>query len=739
MTPLDTDILERLRLHSLHTSRVSLHTRPTETTSSLTDLFTRLSSVSGVKEYYKSMPACLPYWLLQCQSLKSVAPSFPPHYTVAPLPAELKLYGPLAKAAYHLDGPLLTFLSECSASRPLSQPFTKADVVLLKNTASLNPSLPLHPVHAILLDRPQKTILVCIRGTAFWKEGLADLCGEPSPLLGFGFNASAHQGMLAMAEVLSSDEFMPHEERKWKRGGGKRGGVGGPSVFVNREAWKRCMADKVEVASDGSSGELFEVPLFYEETNPFPPKVTGILAVLQRLVDYSCLGLFDRGVGGGGGEGGGYKGFRIMCVGHSLGGGVCSILSLMISQRLTFPGIISPKVEDLPPAQQLAMAQQECALIPPHPVYCFSLGAPASLSPSLSSLGSLSVGDIERYWGGGVGGSSSTRPAGALPQWWPSSPSCPWSPDLPIMSSVVMDKDVVPSLTTTNVISFVKLASSPDNLAKTRAFVIATVGDVTTERVIKPLITVGNLLTGAVGGVTSVVHAVGAAGGSIAKRWSPWGGVKPPPSGGSGGGGGGGGDNSVPSISTSASAAAAAAMPSPPSSSPRDVNDVVVDGLTVKTDGFAVEKGVGDRYEDEGGEEEEEEEEVGGVGGTTSTLHSAPASAQLPPPTPIHLPHWDVTRFASSSNTFTEYLKQWRVFHLRGLVEQLLVPPGVIFHATRAAPGVYDDLWGMSVVPAHTFSCISPHPLAKKDHSPSLLGAVIKLIEAKITGGKIPK
>ena len=113
-------------------------------------------------------------------------------------------------------------------SRPLSQPFTKADVVLLKNTASLNPTLPLHPVHAILLDRPQRTILVCVRGTAHWKEGLADLCGEPSPMLGYGFNASAHQGMLAMAEVLVSNEFLPHEERRWKRGGGGGEGGGAP-------------------------------------------------------------------------------------------------------------------------------------------------------------------------------------------------------------------------------------------------------------------------------------------------------------------------------------------------------------------------------------------------------------------------------------------------------------------------------------------------------------------------------
>jgi len=283
-----------------------------------------------------------------------------------------------------------------------------------------------------------------------------------------------------------------------------------------------------------------------------------------------------------------------------------------------------------------------------------------------------------------------------------------------------MDKDVVPSLTTTNVISFVKLASSPDNLARTRAYVIATVGDVTNERVIKPLITVGNLLSGAVGGVTSVVSAVGVAGGSLAKRWGPWGGAKPPSS--SSGGGGG--------VDTSAPNSSAAAMPSSQPSPPREVDDVVVGGLPVKSDGGGVGR-EGGRYKDEE-EEEEDEEEEGVGGGIMNTLYSTPTASLLPPPTPIHLTHWDVTRFASSSSTFTEYLKQWKVFNLRGFVDQLLVPPGVVFHATRAAPGVHNDLWGMSVVPAHTFSCISPHPFAKKDHSPSLLGAVIKLIEAQM-------
>jgi len=446
----------------------------------------------------------------------------------------------MSLAAYKLNERKDAFLRVLSESRPVHCPFMATDLVWIINGRNVRRDIPIIPDHAIILDREHRTIVLTMRGTLKLAEVVADLMGDPTHVSSaeLGCEAKAHTGMLDMAMVLCSDKYLPLSSRGWKRGKSRE--IQGPSVFVNREVWRQTMsAIYGESHDDGGSSSLLEVPVFPESdlcAPLFPPKVSGILAILQRLVDWSVLGLLDTdttttnnssdhgSISSGDSpqeRGTPYKGWRLVCTGHSLGAGVVAILTFFIVHRITFPGIPPPR--SLSPEEQLGQCRT-VRLIPSVPVHCIGLGSPASLSPSLASLGALTPSDAERFWR--VSSEKSPPPPPppcprvvGTPSWWPMAPTAQWTPSLPLLVSCIIGRDSVCSMTKDTMKLLLRESTLPRNREAAREFTLTAQATKKVSAVLAPVILGAHSAIADAGAVISgAAHSAIADAGGIASK-----------------------------------------------------------------------------------------------------------------------------------------------------------------------------------------------------------------------------
>jgi hypothetical protein len=305
----------------------------------------------------------------------------------------------------------------------------------------------------VLLDRSQRTILVLLRGTHHYNDYISDLCGTREDLRDLAlhpFACCAHQGILHNTKNLYTNSVMlPPERQKWVPALQL-----GPSVSVNAKLWLAEGGAGSDFSLLGPAGapagahlnEFEKVALFPEREER--PRLLGILAVVQRLVDLSCRGVLDtdawlQGTGAAADVQGVYKGWRVVTCGHSLGAGVASLLAIIFSKRLNFPGISlsSPLHED-------------CLLVPAVPVWGIGMGTPSTMSHALAANACCTVGE---RWAlrqaakngelleGQQEGFVFPRPA-----WW--NPRNTWSSELPLFTTCIVANDCIPAISLSTVL-----------------------------------------------------------------------------------------------------------------------------------------------------------------------------------------------------------------------------------------------------------------------------------------------
>lgn len=220
------------------------------------------------------------------------------------------------------------------------------------------------PAHMILLHRKRRTIFLVVRGTSSFEDVFADLAGLDCPFS----NGRAHAGVSACVDLLLSQLHIntagKHARVRYTTA---RSTVEEPDFG----SWKYVCPGTVLSGADANT------------TPPGTTPLEGIALILQRLITASCAGLLDLS-----GEQSlpreGYKGFRVVVTGHSLGGAVSALLACRLRLLLRFPGITCAEDEDPLPALPYAFTP---AALPPS-----AMGQPAVAETTVSQAPASSTG-----------------------------------------------------------------------------------------------------------------------------------------------------------------------------------------------------------------------------------------------------------------------------------------------------------------------------------------------------------
>ena len=424
------------------------------------------------------------------------------------LPHELSRFVSIAAAAYTKTP--TAFLRVASEGKN-GVFLTKSDIVLFSPEKS---SSDLLPAHALVLDRASRSIVLAIRGTTDYHDIIADLAGAAVPQLGGG---AAHAGMASVAEALAGNHALkvlaPRavvyvNTRRWAQRGQWAtipvGSLISTENNLNSEnnrftdtaaATISCETEVVTLfspdellklrtsmtaTSSSSGGSGIGVGVHTSEASQGPYlHCSGLIALIQRLVDWSSDGLLDLDDSSSLGAVSPSEihlspsptcrhadPWRVLIVGHSLGAGIGSIFALKARNILIFPGYEVPSsLPSLVPQTLDTMANTVIVAPISTPVYALGYGVPAVLDSTLSAIGSLTEWECAKL-----------RKYPMYNEFKGPLPKIAWSHSLPFISSVVIGDDIVPRLTVASVNALNKMMADPAlyTAAKTHAANIMT-------------------------------------------------------------------------------------------------------------------------------------------------------------------------------------------------------------------------------------------------------------------------
>ena len=156
------------------------------------------------------------------------------------------------------------------------------------------------PAYAVLASEARKSVVIIVRGTQTLNDVVTDIRAEPVPF--------------PSTEISGSSEE--------RRSGGGGGGDDGGSALDDEDAeagWETVCARCP--ASEGSP-----------TTRPLSLALCGMAASAQNLFSEN-VSVIDAFVD---------AGYDVRCTGHSLGGGVASLLGLLIRDHLITRGVLKP-------------------------------------------------------------------------------------------------------------------------------------------------------------------------------------------------------------------------------------------------------------------------------------------------------------------------------------------------------------------------------------------------------------
>jgi hypothetical protein len=304
------------------------------------------------------------------------------------------------------------------------------------------PSTHFWPEHFLVVDEEEKAIVLVIRGTKELSDFANDAFAMPVP-----WNKSEHKvhcGIGNVASALLQPGYLDGSEAiggLWVGGAVAHAKIDDQRLFSSTSS-----SSSSSLTSLGENGS--DIVVLEEEECEAIRDRRGIACVIQMLINHL---------------GGGYS---VLCVGHSLGGGVSSLLAMELRRMLKMPldndddiardlQQTGEEVKESKNDENNKDIDAQCihsVLVKQNPVYAICYGIPSTTSGALACIASKTHDEIEELFHGKAPRVMKT-------------PKCKWKGaarmHLPMVTSVIVGDDIVPRMSLDSLSHLYRVISDP--------------------------------------------------------------------------------------------------------------------------------------------------------------------------------------------------------------------------------------------------------------------------------------